>query len=209
MRPGPGLSLYRHLPAQQPCGGQRHPARFPVRQRGPGGPPGRLHARPSSAMPTRGSIPAPRPGPTTPGCRPTRGSRPASTWGSTFPTSRTRGGRGSSELGYDVPGDGDGGSGHRARPPGRARRIRVPERRGHRLAGAPGRPVVRPRQLLAPAPALRRGRAVVAARTTPTRRSPRCRRRRGAMPFCGRLAARPAPADEGRLRAAAGPVLRA
>ncbi len=42
VRPGSGLPLHRHLPAQQPGGGQRHPARLPLRQRGPGGPPGRL-----------------------------------------------------------------------------------------------------------------------------------------------------------------------
>ena len=107
VRPGSGVSVHGHLPAQQPCGRQRDPPRLPLRQRGPRGAAGRVHPdrvrlrRPGDRSPAR-----PR-DPTTVVCRPIRGSHRVSTWGSTCPTSRTPGGRGSSPSATTCPPGGD------------------------------------------------------------------------------------------------------
>ena len=160
--PGSGLPLHGHLPDEQPGGDQRHTARRPLRQRGPRRPAGRLPPDPVRLHRPGHRPPPGRPGPTTPG---------SSDYEEVLP-------------GFDVELDLRGAMtalGRLAagpRPRGRRRRSRrrwPPSRSGRpstamsaflteradRVARAPGRALVRPPQLPAPPPAVRRGRRVV------------------------------------------------
>ncbi len=164
-----GVSLHRHVPAQQPRGRQRDAARLPVRQRGPGRPSSRVRPdgvrlRGPGHRPPDGDGSRRQPAFHVPGVPPglRRRARPARRAGGLVRLARA------SRLRRPHRRGGRAGLG--ARPSRRARRVRLSERRGHRLAGAPGRAVVRPRQLLAPAPSVCGGRALV------ERLRPRCPR---------------------------------
>ena len=143
MRPRPGLALHGHLPDEQPGGGERHPARGPVRQRGPAGPTGRLRAgalrlhRPGR-RPGHGGRPR-RP----PASTPTRASCPGSTWCCSSTAGSPPGWPGSSPS-ATAPSSRYQALAHRARPTGRAQRLGVPDRSADRSGStartAPGSP---------------------------------------------------------------------
>ena len=102
MRAGPGGALHRHVPDEQPGGGQRHAARRPLRQRRPHGRPRRVRAG-AVRLHRPGRRPAPRQrARTTRGCRRTRACCPGSTRCSTSPRITARGWQWLGELGYTI-----------------------------------------------------------------------------------------------------------
>ena len=164
--PGRAEPLHGHVPDEQPGGRQRHAARRPLRQRRAAPAAGPGYRRRCSATPTRASTRASPTGPTTRGCRPTRACCPGSTPCSTCATTTSRGWRWLAELGHDTsPGCEALLATERERPAEHSL-VHVPHRPRRRLDRAPGRAVVRPPQLPAPAPALRRRRALGRRRTT-------------------------------------------
>ena len=158
VRTGPGGAVHGHVPDEQPGRGQRHAARPPLRQRRLGRPPGRLRAHAVRLhRPGRRPPPDHRPDRSPPvhvGGRAARLRRRAAAdrrpGGVAGPPRRAR------LRGARLAGD----AGHRARPTGRALGVGLPHRPLPRVARSPGRPVVRPRLLLAAPPALRRRRGV-------------------------------------------------
>ena len=152
VRAGPRRALHRHVPDEQPGGGQRHAARRPLRQRRPHGRAAPATRRRCSATPTRASTRASPAGRTTRGCRRARGCCPASTSVLELPEDHTPVGRVAARARATRsrrlrPGQrGAGPAGDRARPAGRALHLGVPHRPAAGVDRPPGRAVVRPRQ---------------------------------------------------------------
>ncbi len=127
LRSGQGLALHRDVPDEPPGGGQRHPARRPVRQCGPARPAGQATRRPSSATPTREPTRRPSPTPTTPASTPTRASCPASTR-SSLSTAGSSAGWLCSNPSAMAPSAARRRAPDRAGAPGRPQRLRLPLR---------------------------------------------------------------------------------
>ena len=177
------VSLHRHVSAEQPRRRERHAARRALRQSGARGAAGRLRAdalrlhrpehRPArrertgrpAAVELRGRAARLRRRPRAHGQRAARLDRAASRAGLPGARRRRRGARA------------------RIRTPGRARRVGVPHRRAARLDRAAARSVVRARELLPAASAVRGGRAL-RARLRPRGGAAADRARRRATPRC-------------------------